>query len=294
MKPPSFLPSLQKIINKHLDVVLLPAGESPGPVDSAMRYAVLSGGKRIRPIVTFLSAEMFGVHVSDAIDIGAAVELIHSSSLILDDLPVMDNSGLRRGVETTHLAFSEDIAVLSSIALLVRAYELIGEYAIKRELPSTSVARMVTLISRTVGTTGLVGGQVDDLRTSSDDLTFEMLRSIHSRKTGHLFSASAQLGVMIGGGIQEDIDAVTGFTEKLGFAYQIIDDILDIEGEESTTGKEGNKDRNRVSLVNFFDISSARDTAEKLYRESIDHLDHFGSRAEKLRELGRFLLSRDA
>ncbi len=294
MKPPTFLPSLQKAINRHLEVVLVPANVHPEPIHEAMRYAVLSGGKRIRPAVTILCAEIFDVKISEVIDVGAAVELIHSSSLILDDLPAMDNSGLRRGVETTHLAFSEDIAVLSSIALLVRAYEIIGEYALNKDLPETTVARMVSLISRTVGSKGLVGGQIDDLQTSAADLTFDMLQSIHDRKTGRLFSASAQLGVMVGDGDRGAIEAVTGFTEKLGLAYQIIDDILDVEGVASRTGKEGNKDRNRVSLVNFVDISSARETASRLYKESIDHLERFGSRAEKLRLLAKYLLSRDA
>lgn len=292
MELSTHLTKLRNDLDNRLES-LLPPDTSSTRVHKAMRYAVLSGGKRIRPLITMLSAELIGVEPNYAIDVAAAMEMVHTSSLILDDLPSMDDSKLRRGVKTTHSVFGEDVAILASFALLARAFEAVSDFSKDNDLPGSTASEMTRVLARTVGSEGLIGGQLDDLYTKTNNLDLAKLKSIHLRKTGSLFSASATLGVLAAGGGEEELIWITKFVENIGLAFQIVDDVLDAEGEKNKLGKDTGKDRNRVSFCSIISVDEARRAAEEICDESVGYLERYGEKAEGMKSLANLILSRD-
>jgi geranylgeranyl pyrophosphate synthase len=248
-----------------------------------MRYAALGPGKRIRPVLTLAVAEMFGARDPEpVVDLGVAVELVHACSLVLDDLPAMDDAGLRRGRPTTHRAHGEAVALLAAFALLNRAYSLVAAGARRLRLRHYTSEDLVQHLAEAIGTRGLIGGQTLDLASRPEQLDLERLEYIHSHKTGALFRAAAELGAMAADARREDFEAVSGFARNLGLAFQIEDDLLDVLATSDEAGKRTGQDAGKVTFVRLLGTDGARAFAAERLAFATASLEPFGRRAEPL------------
>jgi len=256
-------------------------------VQEAMAYAVHAPAKRIRPVLTMLTAELCGGSAARAMAAACSIEMIHAASLILDDLPVMDDSPLRRGKPATHVAFGEAMALLAAFGLLSGAFS-----AIARGYEPPLGSRIAALLSDAVGAEGLIGGQAADLLATDQHITFETLERIHRGKTGALFSAAATAGAMTADAADDSIAALQAFAKNLGLAFQIIDDLLDVEGDPAITGKPVREDAKKTTFVSFSGPEGARQLATELCHTADRALQPFGRRAERLRELSAFVAAR--
>ena len=285
---PSFLAPYQHRVAALLDRVLPEATTEPADVHRAMRHTVLAPSKRVRAVLAFLSADVCG-RDDRASGVAAAVELIHAASLILDDMPSMDDAPIRRGRPACHVAFGEATALLAAFALLSLAFELVS-----REYDPPLAAAVTGLLARAVGGEGLVGGQADDLLATDRAITFERLERIHRLKTGVLFSAAATGGAMTAGASAPQLAALAAYAKNLGLAFQVIDDLLDVEGDPADTGKRVRTDLKKTTFVSFSGVVGARQLAGELCDTADRALVPFGARGARLRELSRFVAVRRA
>jgi len=256
-------------------------------VQEAMAYALHAPSKRIRPVLTLLTAELCGGTAAAALTAACAIEMVHAASLVLDDLPSMDDAAVRRGKPATHIAFGEAIAILAAFGLLNVALQTLA-----RAYEPALACRMTALLSDAVGPDGLIGGQTADLLATDQQITFEMLERIHRRKTGALFGAAAASGALTAGASSNSIAALQTFAKNLGLAFQIIDDLLDVEGDPAVTGKPVRDDARKTTFVSFSGPAGARQLATELCHTADRALDPFGRRAERLRELSAFVAAR--
>jgi geranylgeranyl diphosphate synthase type II len=252
-----------------------------------MAYTALAPSKQVRAVLVLLCAELCRGDAARAAPAAAAIELVHSASLILDDLPSMDDAPLRRGRRANHLEFGEATAILAAFGLLNLAY---GTLARSYE-PALSM-RMASLLSDAVGPEGLIGGQELDLRATDRSITFETLERIHRGKTGALFVAAATCGALTAAAPAEPIAALTGYAKNLGLAFQIVDDLLDVAGTTADTGKAVRADARKTTFVSFSGVDGARQLAEELCETADRALAPFGARANRLRELSAFVAAR--
>lgn len=262
----------------------------------AMRYSLFAGGKRVRPILCLAAAQAVQDEDEDidkALPAACALECIHTYSLIHDDLPAMDDDDLRRGNPTNHKVFGEAGAILAGDGLLTFAFELLSQPGLT-PIPDRDRLRVIQLISRAAGPFGMVGGQVMDLACEGKNIPFETLRSIHSRKTGALITAAVQTGAVLGGADQKNFTALTVYGEKIGLAFQIVDDLLNVVGTIEELGKAAGSDaaRNKATYPAFFGPDETRQKAGEAVQEAVDALADFGRRAEPLRELAWYVLNR--
>ena len=281
---PSFFAEYQRDVDAELQR-LMPS--SDGAVERSMSYTVLAPSKRVRPVLTLLCAELCGGTVADALPAAAAMELIHASSLMLDDLPSMDDAPLRRGRPANHLEFGEAIAILAAFGLLNLAFGTVA-----RAYEPALAARLMALMSDAVGPHGLIGGQAADLLATEQQIDFEMLERIHRGKTGALFSAAATAGGVTAGAPPEAIGSLAAFAKNLGLAFQIIDDLLDVAGDPAQTGKALRADAKKTTFVSFGGVAGARQLAMELCDTANLALAPFGRRADRLRELSAFVAGR--
>jgi geranylgeranyl diphosphate synthase type II len=258
-----------------------------GRVAQAMAYTLHGASKRIRAVLTMLSAELCGAAATRAVPAAAAVEMIHASSLILDDLPSMDNAPLRRGRPANHVVFGDAIAILAAFGLLNDAFAVLA-----RSYEPSSAARLTALVTDAVGPNGLIGGQAADLLATDQPITFPMLERIHRGKTGALFSAAATAGAISAGAATEPIAALQAFAKNLGLAFQIIDDLLDVEGSTAITGKPVREDLKKTTFVSFSGVAGARQLARELCETADTALTGFGRDADRLRQLSAFVAAR--
>jgi geranylgeranyl diphosphate synthase type II len=265
---------------------LVPA-DSDAPVERSMAYTALAPSKQVRAVLLLLCAELCRGRATCAVPAAAAIELVHASSLILDDLPSMDNAPLRRGRKANHLEFGEAIAILAAFGLLNLAY---GTYARSYEPPIA--ARLSALAADAIGPAGLIGGQALDLLATDHDITFETLERIHRGKTGALFVAAAVSGALVAGAALEAVSALTAFAKNLGLAFQIVDDLLDVEGTPEETGKAVREDARKTTFVSFSGVDGARQLARELCDTADRALAPFGAKADSLRELSAFVAAR--
>ncbi len=285
-----YLYNARNAVNGELDSLLPPvvSGDYPETVHSAMKYAVLNGGKRLRPIVAIAVGEMLGYRSRSLVRISCAVELIHSCSLILDDLPCMDDAEMRRGKKTCHLVYGEHVAILAALALLNMAYRIIFESGQKQRIQN----KIGTLLTDSVGTGGIIGGQLVDLESEGKSTDFETIEYIHSHKTGALFTASALLGGIIAGASDKELTALEMYAKNLGLAFQIKDDLLDITGHQSQTGKDSGKDQNKATFISHAGVEGAGRLLAELVDFSISSLERFGSRATRLVQISEYVKER--
>jgi geranylgeranyl diphosphate synthase type II len=252
-----------------------------------MAYTLLAPSKRVRPVLTLLSAEICGGRRESALAGAAAIELVHAASLILDDLPAMDDAPLRRGRAANHKEFGEAVAILAAFALLNLACGTIA-----RTYPPVAATKLIAVLSDAVGIDGLVGGQAADLLAAGQPIDFEMLERIHRCKTGALFVAAATSGALVAGGRPDAIASLSAYSKNLGLAFQIIDDLLDVEGDPAQTGKAVRADARRTTFVSFSGLAGARQLAAELCETADRALAPFGRRADRLRELSAFVAGR--
>jgi geranylgeranyl pyrophosphate synthase len=281
---PAFFADHQRRVTAEI-TRLMPSGDSP--VARSMTYTALAPSKQVRAVVVLLCAELCRGDSARAVPAAAAIELVHAASLVLDDLPSMDDAPLRRGRPANHLEFGEATAILAAFGLLNLAY---GALARAYEPPVAS--RMASLISDAVGPEGLIGGQELDLRATDGEITFEMLERTHRGKTGALFVAAATCGALTAGASAEPIAALAAYAKNLGLAFQIVDDLLDVTGETAMTGKAVRADARKTTFVSFSGVDGACQLAEELCETANRALAPFGPRADKLRELSSFVASR--
>ncbi len=259
---------------------------------SAMKYSLMAGGKRLRPVLLMAAADAVGAEGDAYVTTGCAIEMIHTYSLIHDDLPSMDNDDYRRGKPTNHKVYGDGIAVLAGDALLTMAFEVMLRQ--KGATPEQLVA-IVREMSTAAGSNGMVGGQVIDLESEGKKIDLQELRKMHMAKTGALFRAAIRSGAILGGATEAQLAALTTYADKFGLAFQITDDILDVTGNEETIGKPvGSDERNHKSTyVTLTSLPEARKMALDTIEEAIDALEEFGDEADFLRDLAGYLMERN-
>lgn len=259
---------LHAAVNRRLHALVPASGSESDDLNRAMRYALLAPGKRIRPILTILASWEMEVEDLLALDAGCALEMVHAASLILDDLPSMDDARLRRGQPTTHLAFGEDVAILAAIGLLTRAFDVLGAHP---EYPPAARAAMVAILSRAVGTNGLVGGQYRDLRESRSAGDIGVVLDGNHRKTGVLFLAAVDMAAEIAGVRDDRLVQLRVFATNLGHAFQILDDLLDGASAADEIGKDIGQDRNKATVVSMLGRVEAQDRLRRHLAEAAVH-----------------------
>jgi geranylgeranyl diphosphate synthase type II len=284
--PPAFFAEYQPQIDAALRG-LVPAGGTR--VQEAMAYTIHAPSKRVRAVLTLLCAELCGGRASRAVPAAAGIELVHAASLILDDLPAMDGAQLRRGKRANHLEFGESIAILAAFGLLNLAY---AEMARAYEPPLA--AALSTRLGTAVGLDGLIAGQAADLLSTDRQVSFEMLEQIHRGKTGALFVASAVAGALTAEAGPDQQHWLAAFAKNLGLAFQIVDDLLEVEGDPAATGKSAREDPRKTTFVTFSGVAGARQLATELCETADRALAPFGSRADRVRELSAFVAGRRA
>ena len=277
-----------------LDRHLPPADQSPTELHRAMRYAVLGGGKRLRPLLVYAAAHALGQEGPQLDAPACAVELIHAYSLVHDDLPAMDDDALRRGRPTCHIVFGEAMAILAGDALQALAFELLADDAAGRIAPTTSIA-MLQALGRACGAQGMAGGQALDLGAVGRRLSLTELEHMHACKTGALIRASVQLGAMIAGADASTLQSLNSYADAVGLAFQVRDDVLDVEGESAvigkTAGKDAAADKPTFPLIIGLDASRAR--LAELTDAALASIASLDGRAEWLRELALYSAQRE-
>lgn len=256
-----------------------------------MQYSLLSPGKRLRPILCLLSAEMLGNDPSLALANAAALEMIHAYSLIHDDLPAMDDDDLRRGRPTCHVQFDEATAILAGDGLQSLAFETILLDSVSPEIASKSCL----ILAKAAGPEGMVAGQMDDLQAEQTGGDADLLHAIHSRKTGAMIRASVVLGGVAANAQANEMELLTKYGDCIGLAFQIVDDLLDVEGSAETTGKRTGKDQERGKLTfpGIYGLEASRHKAKQCVEEAIATLEPFGTAAGSLQQLAQYITDRN-
>lgn len=282
----------KEIVEQELQRRLPPEDTYPGVLHRAMRYAVFNGGKRLRPILVLEGAKLAGASVENVMPVACAMEMIHTYSLVHDDLPSMDDDDLRRGKPTCHRVFGEANAILTGDALLTAAFELMTSN--EAQLEPARLLRVIGEIASAAGSQGMVGGQVLDLGSDEQVSCLASLQKLHFLKTGALFKASLRSGAILGGMHEQGLQDLTQYAIHFGLAFQITDDILDVEGDQQLLGKPVGSDakNGKTTFTSLFGVDGARRRAEEYVAISLHYLESFGIEAEFLRDLASFTLHR--
>ncbi|WP_158751195.1 polyprenyl synthetase family protein [Acidobacterium sp. S8] len=288
------LVSGQELTDAALERLLPPATQVPVSIHKAMRHSTFAGGKRLRPVLAMEAARM--IHGNGGLpegveELGAAIEMLHTYSLIHDDLPALDNDDLRRGKPTCHVVFGEAIAILAGDALQTTAYEVLS----KLRCPAPATVEIVRSIAQATGTVeGMIGGQVLDLEGEGTKPTAESVDAIHRAKTGALIRVSVVSGGIYAGATPEDVQRLTEFGRKAGLAFQIVDDVLDVTQDSAQLGKTAGKDlaSDKATWPAVFGIEASRQHAEKLIKEAFAELAPYGTAAEGLKSVAQYLVER--
>jgi len=304
----NYLSQKRALVDAWLDEALRPRAGCPATLLEAMRYSLLAPGKRLRPLLAVLACEACGGRDRDALPAGGAVEMVHTYSLIHDDLPAMDDDDLRRGRPTCHKRFDEATAILAGDALLTLAFQVLAA-----SYPAATAAGCCLELARNAGSGGMVGGQADDLAFSAigdrpsaigqpkpiadcrQPIAVEDLEFLHARKTGALFRAALRMGTLVAGGSPEKMKLFEEYGRCFGLAFQITDDLLDVEGTAANVGKRVQKDagRGKLTYPGLLGVAESRRRAERLCREACEVLSPLGPAAQRLTELARSILERD-
>ncbi len=290
----TYLNEKKAIVDKALSAHFPEAKGPAADVIKAMTYSLFAGGKRLRPILCMTSASVVGGLEEEVIPIACALECIHTYSLIHDDLPAMDDDDLRRGKPTNHKVFGDAMALLAGDGLLTEAFNLMAADPSSGSIPEAVRLKVICLIARASGHQGMVGGQVVDIQSEGKNVDFPTVEYIHRHKTGALIHASVLAGAFAGGGKSDQTGALGQYGEKIGLAFQISDDILDIEGESSVMGKGSGSDdkKKKATYPALIGLQRSKETQAGLVAEAIETLRQFGDRAEPLRLIARYIIER--
>ncbi|MDY0292466.1 MAG: polyprenyl synthetase family protein [Desulfuromonadaceae bacterium] len=282
---------------QHIEATLeelLPKGEGPNAnLLEAMRYSLFAGGKRLRPILVLAACEAVGGDIQSAMRPACALEMIHTYSLIHDDLPAMDDDNFRRGVPTNHKVFGEASAILAGDALLTEAFVLLAQPS--PGLSATTQIKLIDIAARASGRDGMVGGQMVDMAAEGQDNTIDTVNYIHKHKTGALVLASLQIGAIIGGADEKQLQHITTFGTNAGLAFQIADDLLDIEATNDQLGKDVGSDqqRGKATYPAIVGVEKARQHATELHQAALDALVTFSAAADPLRQISAYIINRN-
>ena len=290
----AYLAERRQLVNRALEAYL-PAVRGPAfRVVQAMHYSLFVGGKRLRPILCLAAAEAVGGDPGEALAVACALEMIHTYSLIHDDLPAMDDDDLRRGQPTCHKQFDEATAILAGDGLLTEAFHLLAAAAPRFQGREAMLLEVVELLGKAAGYRGMVGGQMLDLMAEGRKISLKELETVHRLKTGALLTAATRSGALMGGGSRVEVTALTAYGERFGLAFQVTDDLLDVEGTTEEIGKPAGSDekRQKATYPALLGLEASRQWAGRLVEEAVAELESFKERAEPLRELAQYLLVR--
>jgi geranylgeranyl diphosphate synthase type II len=292
VKLEQYLARRQQQIDRFLERCI-PSAQTD-KLTEAMRYSLFSGGKRIRPILALAASDAVGGEVTRVLPFACAIELIHTYSLIHDDLPAMDDDGLRRGKPTSHMVFGEGMAILAGDGLLTEAFRLMADAAAKAGADPARGLLVLAEVAKAAGARGMVGGQAADMSAENSAADLPTVEWIHIRKTGALIRAAVRAGALLGGAQSDQLRRLTRYADCIGLAFQIADDILDAEGSTEMTGKHTGRDqaRHKATFPALLGLSAAKERARELLHNSVRELRPFHERAEPLRAIARFVVGR--
>jgi len=279
----AYLKEKREVVEAALDRFLPPSDEYPPRIHEAIRYAAFGPGKRLRPILVLATTEIAGGADDNVLEAAAALEFIHAATLVLDDLPAMDNASLRRGRAACHKVYGEADTILAAVALLTHAFGLVALNGERLRVRRERLARAVREVALATGSVGLVGGQHMDLEVAGKTVDLGTLEYIHSHKTGHLFILAATLGPILFGAGEADITALGNYAKNLGLAFQVVDDLLDREATPEIAGKDTGRDR--TSFLSLVAPAEARALVDELVKSARGWLKPFGARAQLLHAL---------
>ena len=284
-----------RLIDRALEKYLPVEQDPPETLHRAMRYSVFAGGKRLRPVLFLASAEAVGGSTEPLLPAACALELIHTYSLIHDDLPAMDNDDYRRSKLTNHKVFGDAVAILAGDALLTQAFGLIAQCGLTGKIDCQTVVRVIGEVVAAAGSEGMIGGQVVDIESENKTIDKSVLRYIHAHKTGALFRASIRGGALMGGGSASQLSELTEYAENLGLAFQITDDILDVEGDSEKLGKTvGSDERKRkCTYPAIYGLQESKELARNSVEKAKKALKNLGAGANILRYIAEYLLHRE-
>lgn len=280
-------------IDQTLHTLIPGENAYPPEIFDAMRYSLFAGGKRLRPLMVLAAADAVGGRGIDFIEIASSLEMIHTYSLIHDDLPAMDNDDYRRGKPTNHKVYGEGMAILAGDGLLNAAFETILN---QQHIQPDIIVKVAREIAGAAGVYGMIGGQVIDLESEGQTIDLKTLEKMHQAKTGALFKAALRAGGILGGATGQQLSALTKYAENFGLAFQITDDILDVIGNEQQLGKPvGSDEKNhKATYVSLYSLNEAQKMAKTTVEQALDSLREFGPEADILRELVKYLLNRNS
>jgi geranylgeranyl diphosphate synthase, type II len=288
----TYLQSKQQQMNDRLLRSLPPSASSR--IADAMRYSVMAGGKRLRPVLCLAAAEAVGGCTHDAINTAVAIELIHTYSLIHDDLPAMDDDVLRRGKPTCHVAYGEATAILAGDALLTLAFQLLASQEGEADVPADRRLQVIHAVATAAGYEGMIGGQMADIDSEGSRIDLSRLEQLHLMKTGALINAAITIGGILGGGTSEQIRHLHKYAQNIGLAFQIIDDILNIEGDPALLGKAVGTDeeKKKSTYPALLGLVESRKLAASRVKEALQALDYFDKKADPLRAIAKYVIDR--
>jgi geranylgeranyl diphosphate synthase, type II len=282
-------------VDRFLDALTPSPATPPITLHESMRYSLLGGGKRVRPILAIAAAEALGTSSPGLMAVACSLELIHTYSLIHDDLPSMDNDDFRRGKPTNHKVYGEAIAILAGDALLTMAFDVITRPELMKGCEPVRQVRILQELAFGSGNMGMVGGQVFDIQAEHQDIDLNALQNIHRHKTGMLIRAAVRMGAIAAGASDRQLDDMTSYAEDIGLAFQIADDVLNVTGTREELGKNPNTDaeRGKKTYPTFYGVEGAKRLADECAARAIGRLTSFGSSADPLRDLARYITARN-
>lgn len=296
MKPlEEYLRQQQHRVEAALDQLLPATDRYPPELMDAMRYSVFAGGKRLRPVLALAATETVGGDVDAVLPAACTLEYIHTYSMIHDDLPAMDDDAYRRGKPTNHMVYGEAMAILAGDALLTHAFELLSSPLLAERFSASLLLQVSHCLARAAGSFGMIGGQVVDIASEGQQVDITVLEYIHRHKTAALIEAAVTIGALLGGGATEQVQALQEYGHKVGWAFQIADDILDVEGDTTTLGKEVGRDaqQEKATYPALLGVEVSRQRATTLMQQGIDALADFDHHAERLRQIAVYTVSRN-
>jgi len=289
----TYLEEKRQDVDRFLDSVIPAENFPPATLHKSMRYSLFAGGKRVRPILAIAAYEAVGVSSPSILPCAAALELVHTYSLIHDDLPAMDNDDYRRGKLTNHKVFGEAMAILAGDALLTMAFDLISRNSLDG-VDAVAQIQVVQELAGGAGNAGMVAGQVADIEAEGKDIDFATLEGVHRWKTGKLIRAAVRIGGILAGASPPALKDLTAYAEEVGLAFQIADDVLNVVGSREELGKDAHTDasRGKKTYPAFFGVQGARNLADERVVSAIQSLQNFDSKADPLRDLARYITAR--
>ena len=289
----AYIESQNELINRYLETAI-PENLRDQRIVAAMKYSLMAGGKRLRPVLCLAAAEAVGGRPSDALPVAGALEMVHTYSLIHDDLPAMDDDQLRRGKPTCHIAFDEATAILAGDALLTLAFQILSSVELSNSSQASAWLQVIRTISCAAGYDGMIQGQMLDISSEGRNLSKDELESMHHLKTGALIAASLRCGAIIGDAGEAQLAALECYAQNVGLAFQVADDILNVEGDPDLMGKAVGTDqlREKSTYPSILGLAESKQLAKNLVRKALQAIENFDKKSDALRAIAKYIIER--